>query len=306
APTPPPTPRRAPLHRPGPVARHAARISAGVLLTYGLSVWLDLSFSYWATMATVMVMQPATEATWPRTLERILGSVGGGLLAAALLALIPGKLALFLLVIPLAALTIGLKSVNYTLFVLFLTPLFVLVISLFQPQEGIPIARALNNVLGALIGLMATALLWPEPQTSQFERQLAEAAHANLTFASLVLDATAPAAAIEAARRNAGLKSSLAETALRRKRLEGQSKRAKLDATETLLSQLRLIAGAATVEHVSPHPANPERARHYASLANLYAAHLAANRTYPLPPPEPEPDDDLGHAVSTLTAQLHA
>ncbi len=310
APPPPqlsPAPRatRPRLHRPGPVLRHAARLSAGVLLTYGVSVWLGLSFSYWATMATVMVMQPATEATWPRTLERILGSVGGGLLAALLLGLIPGKLALFALIIPLATLTIGLKSVNYTLFVLFLTPLFVLVISLFQPQEGIPIARALNNVLGALIGLGATALLWPEPQTSQFEQLLAEAVHANLSFASLVLGANSPDETTEAARRAAGLKSSLAETALRRKRLEGQSKRARLESAETLLSQLRLIAGAATVERVSPHPASPQRAQHYTNLANLYAAHLAARRRYPLPTPATEPDDDLGHAIAALTAQLH-
>lgn len=56
------------LIRPIPerVLRHAARISIAVVISYAIAVWLNLTFSYWATMATVVVLQPLAVTTWPR------------------------------------------------------------------------------------------------------------------------------------------------------------------------------------------------------------------------------------------------
>lgn len=229
-----------------PILRHAARVTVAVGMAYILAAWLHLAFSYWATMATIMVMQPLAETTWPRSLERIIGSLGGGLLAALLLAVLPAKPFLLLLVFPLAAMTIAFKSVNYTVFVLFLTSLFVLVIDMVQPGDGIPTARALNNVIGALVGTAGVLCLWPERREGGLRALLQAAVVANLRLAAAPLS---PDVAAQE-RREAGMASSEAETAVARMRLEGRAQRERLHEAEELLTALRGVAGAAAVRAV--------------------------------------------------------
>ena len=289
--------------RPGritiPVLRHAARVTVAVAVAYLLVAWLNLTFSYWATMATVMVMQPLAEATWPRSLERILGSVGGGMLAALLLAASPAKPVLLLIIFPLAALTIAFKSVNYTVFVLFLTSLFVLVIEMVQPGSGVPVARAVNNIIGALVGVVGVLLLWPERRPGGVAALLAAAVEANLTFAAQAL--AHPAMGQDAAgqeRRAAGLASSAAETALARMRLEGRGRRGRLEGAEALLSALRNVAGAAAVRVLSAGPQDTARAAACRALAAAIAARLRGGAA-PLPSLPPA-NDELSAALARL------
>ena len=64
----------------------------------------------------------------------------------------------------------SLRSVNYTVFVAFLTMLFILVTELLQPGAGIASARMLDNVIGSIAALLAVLLLWPDFGASPTER----------------------------------------------------------------------------------------------------------------------------------------
>lgn len=286
-----------PMRMSGAVLRHAARVTMAVGVAYALVSWMNLAFSYWATMATVMVMQPLAEATWPRSLERIIGSVGGGVVAALLLAVLPAKPLLLLIIFPLAACAIALKSVNYTLFVLFLTPLFVLVIDMVQPGDGIPAARALNNVIGSLVGVAAVLWLWPERRRGGFRAILAEAVQANFSFAAQVLANPAMDQDVAGqARRAAGMASAAAETALSRMRLEGRSRRERLDDAAALLSALRSVAGAAAVRLIGGNPADAARAESCKAAEAAIASGIrgGSGPDYPVS----AGDDDLARALT--------
>ena len=241
------------------VLHHAVRLTLGVILAYALARWLNLTFSYWATMATVVVLQPMAATTWPRTLERVLGSVAGGVFAALILIVLPMKLALVLVIVPIAAAAIAFRLVNYTIFVLFLTALFVLVTALLQPTHAIASARIVNNILGSLIGLFATMLLWPR-QAATPRDLLAAAIEANLAYAAEAAGGAGISAALEAQRRAAGLASNAAETLQHRMVLEGQRRRAHLAEMEAILHALRGVAGAATARALSREPGNPSEA----------------------------------------------
>lgn len=231
-------------------ARHAIRLATVVLAAYFAAHQLSLPCTYWATVAVVVVMQPYAETAWPRVLERIVGSIVGGLAAAALASVLTAPWQLLLIVFPLAAATIALRSVNYTLFVLFLSPLFVLVTELLAPgqghEHGFALARAAYNVLGCLLALAGSLLLWPERRPEPLAPRLADAVEANLTYAALTVEPAVARDRVEAARRRAGVCSSAAEAALHRMRLEGRRRRARLDEAGALLAQLRRLAGATT------------------------------------------------------------
>ncbi len=61
----------------------------------------------------------------------------------------------------------ALRPVSYSVFVIFLTPSFVLVADYAAPADtfAYAIARLGNNILGCAIALLATYLLWPNRKT---------------------------------------------------------------------------------------------------------------------------------------------
>nr|WP_243846274.1 FUSC family protein [Rhizomicrobium palustre] len=259
------------LQQPAATARHALRVAVAVIIAYGLSVVLRLPYSYWATMAVVVVMQPSATTTWPRMLERVLGSIFGGVLAAALWLLAPSPAVLALVVFPLAAGCIAFRSVNYTLHVLFLTPLFVLVADLIDPGHGTGIAmsRALNNVLGSVLGFVACLAFWPEQEKQPFAAKLAEAVEANFAYAALAADPLAETEALEAARRKAGIATSAAEIIRERMVLEGRRGQGRLNEAAGLLSALRRLAGASTAAWLSQDPSRGGAPRYRALQQDL-------------------------------------
>jgi len=295
------------LVRPVPavILRHAARLAVAVLVAYAMAAALGLKYSYWATMATVLVVQPAAGATWPRSLERMLGSIVGGLLAALVVALAPAPLAILSAIFPIAAATIALRRVNYTLHVASVTTLFVLVTELLLPASGIPAARVVNNVIGSVVGAVAAMLLWPDRSGNGLEVQLADAVAANLALAAQAFKVQDAGAGFDAARRAAGVASTTAETTCHRLALVGQGRRLHLREATHVLAALRRLAGAATAQSLADQAADPARASTIAEAsAPLVAALRNPARSPPLSFPAAQPDDGIRTAIESVTEAI--
>ncbi|MUZ74055.1 FUSC family protein [Agrobacterium vitis] len=190
--------------------RGAIRSAVGVTVVTVVAHLLALNYPYWAAMAVVVVLQPDRRMSWSRALERIVGSVVGSALALALLTGIPASGLLTAIIIPLAAATIALRSVSYTLFVTVLTMLFVLTTDMLHPGAGIASARMLDNIIGSLAAIIVTFLVWPDkaPSMSELAAQALEANRAYRDAAE-----RGDAAQIALTRRAAGIASTEAEIA---------------------------------------------------------------------------------------------
>ncbi|NKJ44613.1 FUSC family protein [Novosphingobium sp. SG720] len=240
-------PLRGPL-RLRPLSRgavqQALRQTAGLVAVYAAALAFDLGYPYWAAMAVVVVLQGGVRITWARCLERILGSVLGGILAFALLLAGDATITLAVLATALAGAAIALRAVNYTVFVVFLTMLFVIVTAMLHPGEGIVAARMVDNVIGSLAALLAVLALWPDFGAS-LQGRIAEGIAANRAYFEAV-EAALPFAEIEAVRRAAGLASIEAETALHD--LGGLINRTNGAAAHAAgLGTLRTLAGSAAM-----------------------------------------------------------
>jgi uncharacterized membrane protein YccC len=229
--------------------RHAARV--GVTTTAGFLVIraLGLPFGYWATMATLLILQPSIAATWPRSIERAAGSILGGVLAAAIGYAIHSPLGISLAVFPLVMATMALRPVSYSLFVLFLTPAFVLVADFATPganELAFALTRLGNNVLGCVLALIATFTLWPMREKVDYRAYLADAVRANVAYLRAALACPRrDEKDMERLRRAAGLASNNAEEAIGRMRLEKLEDSMADTVTLTVLSLLRRMAGTA-------------------------------------------------------------
>ncbi|WP_242011273.1 FUSC family protein [Acetobacter fallax] len=257
------------------VLRHAGRVCAAVLVAYAITLWLALPYAYWAMMAVVVVMQPSVTTTLPRTIERVAGSIAGGVLAAVMGVVLP-VWCILLLIFPMAAATIALRGVNYTLCVTFMTQLFVLVTDLVSPTLGwdVGLSRAVNNIIGSMVGLAGCLLFWPERRAAPLAVLVSEAFTANIAYAALV---TGPERVdwqrIEAARRQAGTTSTRAEIQCQQARIEGLRRSPTLVKAAEILFLLRKMAGAASVWWLEredvPSLAMEKRTGAYAAVATL-------------------------------------
>lgn len=231
-----------------PVFRQALRQSAGVVAVYYVALIFQLGYPYWATMAVVVVMQGAARITWTRSIERICGSLLGGMVALALLHLTTTPAILLAIAIPLAGITISLRSVNYTVFVVFLSMLFIIVTEALQPGVGIASARILDNTIGSLAALLSVLVLWPN-LGPPLKVLLKKGLDANRDYIDAV-ETRQDLSTIADTRRAAGLTSIEAELALHdlggiQRRLHGLS-----NEDAAALKELRRLAGeAATAWH---------------------------------------------------------
>ncbi|MGA7780190.1 MAG: FUSC family protein [Paraburkholderia sp.] len=234
--------------------RHAARVGIAVTAGFAIVRALHMPFGYWATMATLLILQPSIAGTWPRSIERAAGSIVGGLLAAAIGLAVHSPIGISLIVFPLICATMALRPVSYSLFVLFLTPTFVLVADFATPGASelvFALNRLGNNVLGCVIALLATFVLWPSREPIDFRSCLADAVRANLGYLRSVLahvggEDIEGERSVELDRRAAGLASNNAEESFNRQRLERLDSTMADRAAITALALLRRMAGTAT------------------------------------------------------------
>jgi uncharacterized membrane protein YccC len=226
--------------------RHAARIAVVVTPTLAATLIWHGAYTHWVTITLVLVMQPFFANTWQRTLERVAGTLLGGLIAAVLSALMRSRLHVAGLLPVLGALALAVRQVSYAVYIAVYTPTVILLVENIHPGGSpwhIALARAGFTILGGLLAVAANVLLWPSWEPDRVRADLDAAIAAHAAFAAAVLN-PAPGIDAEAARRAAGLASNNLEASLARAMQE--PKRGQREALNTVLvadATLRRIAG---------------------------------------------------------------
>jgi uncharacterized membrane protein YccC len=252
-------PLRANLTWASPALRHAVRAAVMAAPALAFTMAWFTPYDHWLTITIVATMQPYYSFTYTRAIERVAGTVAGGLIAAAfgLVATAPVSIAAAMFVLCVAA--FALRGVSYALFMTGLTPLVVLLVETGSPDTGewvIAAARAGLTAAGGLIAVGANSLLWPsrEPELVAGEARKAIAAHgayAEADFSALLGEA--PASGLGPARRAAGVASNALEALITRALLQpGRQQRDQLEAAMVIDAALRRCAGRLAALNYDP------------------------------------------------------
>jgi len=237
--------------------RHALRVSvvcgAGILLAASL----HLHHGYWIPMTSVIVLRPYLAVTWTRSLERTIGSAVGGVLAAALIFFIRSKVVLAALLFPLSFATLALLPVSYALFVLFLTPTFVIASLSSVGDWRLAAVRAIYTTIGSAFALPAMYGLWPLWQHGDFLDRLAGYFQADVDyFATFERSCREPGSLspieIARARRQTGLSNNAAEEALDQLLQEPKTAPRMREPASTFVTYARRLAQSVTALHNQP------------------------------------------------------
>jgi len=114
------------LTRDSLILRHAARVSLVCGLDVAIILLLHINHGYWLLMTSLIVLQPHVSGTLRRGMERIGGTVAGGIVAALLAMALHSQLATAAILFPCAVLALAIMPVSYAAYAFFLTPAFVL------------------------------------------------------------------------------------------------------------------------------------------------------------------------------------
>lgn len=205
--------------------RHALRIMVVGVVDVVVMRLIHINHGFWLPMTSIILMQPYSAGTQRKSLQRVTGTILGGILAAVLAAAVPDQLALTFVITALSVLTLATFTVDYALYCLFLTPTFVL-LSLPHPHDwqyaGIRVGLTL---VGAAIAVSAMRLLWPQRAEAELSHLLLRAVATDAAYLRATLRfwqtprtarRTAERSILAPARRACGLASNDAEEAVDR------------------------------------------------------------------------------------------
>ncbi|HST51146.1 MAG TPA: FUSC family protein [Pyrinomonadaceae bacterium] len=144
------------------IFRHALRLAVAATIAVGIFKFFKLERGYWVIITVLVIVKPVFVDTRKRALERVLGSVVGGAVAALLAASIHNIVVLDTLLLLFSVLAYSHVRENYGFYVLFLTPFVVLMIETTEPTDSrITLIRISNTLLGGAIAITVSYFLRP-------------------------------------------------------------------------------------------------------------------------------------------------
>lgn len=141
---------------------HALRLAVATAVAIAIFKFFRLEHGYWLIITVLVIVKPVFADTRRRALERVLGSVGGGIFAIVIAALFQNLIILDVLLVVFSVLAFSHVRTNYGFYVFFLTPFVVLMIDTVIPGDWeIAIVRIFDTLVGGAIALVVTFLLRP-------------------------------------------------------------------------------------------------------------------------------------------------
>jgi uncharacterized membrane protein YccC len=259
--------------------RHALRVGvvAGVVVV--LIRATNVRHGFWMAMTSIIVLQPYGSGTLRKSVQRVGGTIAGGVLAALLAAAVHTEAGVVAVITVTSVLTLATYAVDYAWYCFFLTPTFVLMSLPHLRDWHYAGVRMGTTVVGALVSVLAMRVLWPEHEQIELGRLLGRGAGAAAAYVRAMMqfwavDAADPAAAerevLAPARRRCGLTINDAEETLDRLMLEPRVGRAsRWEEALTFVTYLRRLTRVVTTLAVVGAGGSPAVARMEAVATRL-------------------------------------
>ena len=165
--------------------RHALRLAVACFFGYLVAIYLSLGqHSYWILITILVILKPAYVLTKQRNLERVIGTIAGGLIGIGILVFIEDPLVKFFMLVIFMVLTFTFLRLKYIVGVFFMTPFILIAFSFLSKSNGIQVAeeRILDTLIGSFIALLANYFVFPKWESQQITPLLSGLTSANLHY----------------------------------------------------------------------------------------------------------------------------
>jgi uncharacterized membrane protein (TIGR01666 family) len=166
------------------IFRHSLRVMITCGAGFAVSNLLSHGHhSYWILMTIIIILKPAFSLTKKKNSDRLLGTIGGGIIGLLLLYFVHDKTVLFALIILFMLGTYTFKTLNYIVMVIFLTP-YVLILFHFLGLGALNVAseRLMDTAIGSALAAMGSYFLFPQWESTQLRTYMANVLKANIHY----------------------------------------------------------------------------------------------------------------------------
>ena len=178
--------------------RHALRLAIVATIAEVLASILHISTGYWITLTAVVALKPNYGGTSQTTLQRVLGSVLGGIIGIAIVTLIHNSWVIGGCLLLLIVTAVAVRPLSFSLFITLLTPAIILLVNVTSNGGWqIGVLRIVDSLAGGLLALLGSYLLFPRWERQQLPAQLETTIRATLAyFQQVILALLRPASPI--------------------------------------------------------------------------------------------------------------
>ncbi|MFE9532826.1 FUSC family protein [Streptomyces sp. NPDC006691] len=163
--------------------RYGLRLALCIGLAQVLVSVVPVERSYWVALTIVFVLKPDFGSVFARALTRAVGTAGGLVIAAAVLAEAPRGWWDVPVMLVLAALIPAFSAKGYAFQTAAITPVILLLSDVLNHQGfNLVMPRLWDSLIGCAIALVAGYLLWPESWHTRIGARLAEAVSATAEY----------------------------------------------------------------------------------------------------------------------------
>jgi len=142
--------------------RHSLRITTTLLIGFIIGKILPFENVYWILLTIVVIMRPGYGLTKERTFHRFIGTLIGGIVGFAVLAIEPNATILGGFTILFLILGLTFNPSNYKIGTTFITLHVIFIFSIIHPSDhDIILYRILDTCVGATLAILANHFLWP-------------------------------------------------------------------------------------------------------------------------------------------------
>lgn len=239
--------------------RHALRLALITTFAELLASVLQLPRGYWITLTALVALKPNFGGTSETTVQRVIGTILGGIIGIALVLLVKNPLAIAVCFLLLVFVAMSVRSLSYSIFIILLTPAIILLLNIISAGGWkVGVLRIFDSFAGGVLALLGSYLLFPRWERQQLPAQLEKTIRANLAYFQQVVanylhpEDNAFADSINMLRHQAALENANANAAAQRLFSEPRHIQGEIEPVMTLMAYIRGFFSSVTTlaEHL--------------------------------------------------------
>ena len=171
------------------VYRHSLRMMITCITGFIIAKFLpNAHHSYWILLTIIVILKPGFSLTKQRNLERLFGTIGGGIIGILCIYFIHDRTTLFFIIVLFMLVTYTFIRVNYIVTVIFMTPYIIILFSLLGIGSiNVAEERLLDTGIASVLAFMGSYFLFPHWESVQLESYMTNVLKANQDYLQQLL-----------------------------------------------------------------------------------------------------------------------
>ncbi|WP_220399519.1 FUSC family membrane protein [Filimonas effusa] len=164
--------------------RHAARVTVALLAGYIISLLFPLGHGYWILLTIITIVKPAYSISRRRNVQRLLGTLLGGVLGVVVLSFIKEPAVLFFFMILSMIISYSFLKLQYLVSSAAIT-IYVLLSFHFMSPSGYTAVltdRVIDTIIGSAVAFIVSQFVWPSWEHEQVGNLMLDALKANRAY----------------------------------------------------------------------------------------------------------------------------